>query len=281
MGNVSHHARRYLANLLAYLRIMVNPSTPCARSLLWGFVKITWRRRWRPGYAGDIKAGPYRVSYGSVDHFWWTYREIFVYGQYLPNLPPSATSIIDGGANIGLATLFYKLRFPAAHVDCFEPDARSAAILRRNIDQNHLTHVRIHECALADQARMLTFYSETALRGDTLYSTSRELQKSQRNDATVISEQVPAVALADYLDDGLDILKLDIEGGEGAVLRSIVHKLATVGTTQLEYHWLPDNLLSDVVGPLEEAGHRYRLVADHELRSEAGSGAMIYSSRPK
>ena len=41
--------------------------------------------------------------------------------------------IVDAGANIGIATLWFKQRFPAAHVVALEPEPGNVAILRKNV----------------------------------------------------------------------------------------------------------------------------------------------------
>jgi FkbM family methyltransferase len=42
-------------------------------------------------------------------------------------------AIVDAGANIGIATLWFKKKFPAAHVVALEPEPGNLALLRRNV----------------------------------------------------------------------------------------------------------------------------------------------------
>lgn len=58
--------------------------------------------------------------------------------------------IVDAGANIGAATLWFKLAFPAAHIVAVEPDAANAALLRANTAA--LADIRVVEAAIGSEA---------------------------------------------------------------------------------------------------------------------------------
>jgi FkbM family methyltransferase len=68
-------------------------------------------------------------------------REIFIRRHYLFETDQNAPTIVDAGANIGLATLFIKQRFPRARIIAFEPDPLAFAALQRNIRANALQGV--------------------------------------------------------------------------------------------------------------------------------------------
>jgi len=61
------------------------------------------------------------------------FHQVFAALDYTsPNLPKTARTIVDLGANIGLATVFFALRYPQARILAVEPDAQNFALLARN-----------------------------------------------------------------------------------------------------------------------------------------------------
>jgi len=69
------------------------------------------------------------------------------------------------------------------------------------------------------------------------------------------------VRLRDYLQDPVDMLKLDIEGAEVEVLRDCADRLATVDHVFVEYHSFigQSQLLDDLISVLRSSGYRYYL----------------------
>ena len=57
---------------------------------------------------------------------------IFIDGDYDVPLATPPRTIVDLGSNIGVSILYFKLRFPDAHVIGVEPDPVAFALLRRN-----------------------------------------------------------------------------------------------------------------------------------------------------
>jgi len=62
-----------------------------------------------------------------------TFFDIFVKADYAsPNLPRSAATIVDLGANIGLATVFFGARYPGARLLAVEPEPANYKLLLEN-----------------------------------------------------------------------------------------------------------------------------------------------------
>jgi FkbM family methyltransferase len=72
--------------------------------------------------------------------------------------------ILDCGANIGMATLFFKWLYPNARIDAFEPDPKTFQLLENNVKQNHLTNVATHNCALWDIDGKIDFFVDPLFR---------------------------------------------------------------------------------------------------------------------
>ena len=62
-----------------------------------------------------------------------TFVQIFVSREYdTPDLPNTAEVIVDLGANIGLATVFFGLKYPEARILSIEPEAGNFAVMTAN-----------------------------------------------------------------------------------------------------------------------------------------------------
>jgi FkbM family methyltransferase len=114
-----------------------------------------------------------------------------------------ATVIVDLGANVGLTTLYYAARAPRARIVAVEPNPSNVAILRKNVDVLG-SRVSVLEAAIA------------AVGGEARFDDSREAWGGAISSAGTIT--VRALSLDDLIEqhrlDHIDVLKVDIEGGE-------------------------------------------------------------------
>jgi FkbM family methyltransferase len=123
-----------------------------------------------------------------------------------PAFALSPQLIVDAGANVGFATLFFALRFPAAHIVAIEPEPRNFALLQRNCQG--LPNVTLINAALWPSNAPLQLVGDNMDHWD----------YSFRPAADDASPRVAAVTIADVLAARgaarIDLLKLDIEGAE-------------------------------------------------------------------
>src|SRR5215467_13838161 len=62
------------------------------------------------------------------------FGEIFLRGEYLFASKSPSPVILDCGANIGMASLFFKWLYPQSVVYAFEPDKNTFLMLQKNIE---------------------------------------------------------------------------------------------------------------------------------------------------
>lgn len=130
--------------------------------------------------------------------------------------------LVDAGANIGLFTVFAARRVRNGKVIAFEPVPSMADWLKKNIDLNNLPNIQTETCGLSDHPGVLPIYEiESTHEGlSTLYPGS--LSKSAMTE-------VPVKKLDDVFENygfsRLDIIKIDIEGGELPALRGATQTL--------------------------------------------------------
>jgi FkbM family methyltransferase len=131
--------------------------------------------------------------------------------------PPVA---LDLGANIGLFGVFLLERFPHARITAIEADERNVTVLRLCADANGgARHWRIIPAAAATFNGTIRFVS-----GE--YSLSRIGEEGEPVDAVDV---FPCFA-------GTDIVKIDIEGGEWAILEDLRFSSTPTPAIVLEYH---------------------------------------------
>lgn len=152
------------------------------------------------------------------------YTEIFEKEIYRFRGRSENPLIIDCGSNIGLSVIYFKRLYPQARIVSFEADEEICAVLQRNIERMGYPNVEMHCRAVWSKQTKLAFRSEGADGG-------RLAQGDDSHDQTVA-----AVRLRDYLDEPVDLLKLDIEGAETEVLRDCWDSLEKVDNIFVEYH---------------------------------------------
>jgi FkbM family methyltransferase len=132
-------------------------------------------------------------------------------GDYdLPGLPPDPSVIVDLGANIGLSARFFSRRYPRARIVAYEPDPRSFATAERNLRGLGLLSLR--NLAVAATAGTLRLHR---LAGES-WRTSTVLGDQAEQESFTAG----AVTLDSIIEEleRIDILKIDIEGGEYEVV---------------------------------------------------------------
>ena len=156
--------------------------------------------------------------------------QLYWYGEqgWEPELLPwwrhccqQSQSILELGANVGYFTVQGALAAPSARYVAVEPHPFSRQVCRANLDLNGVSAVRLlAAAAVADPAissvQLLVPAGQLATPTVAFVRTDTELPAEMARDVTVALD-VPAVDVRSLLD-GVDLLKLDVEGQEHALL---------------------------------------------------------------
>lgn len=158
------------------------------------------------------------------------YRQIFVERQYDFALSQSPRTIVDAGANIGLAAVFFANKYPAARIIAIEPDPSNAAVLRRNASR--YPQITVREAALWRAAGQITLTGAPDENDSFRVAAAAGGQPQAR--------AVPAVTVDQIMREAgvteLDLLKLDIEGAEKEVLEHSRPWIQRTGAIMAELH---------------------------------------------
>lgn len=184
------------------------------------------------------------------------YKEIVLHGCYHPHQLSQKPLIIDCGASIGVATVYLATMYSGAHVFAFEPNPESFRYLEQNVSRLRESSVDLFQAALG----------ATTSRADLFMSDSiGSLRASLRSDRTAWTRRisVPVQRLSELLHQlaRIDLVKMDIEGAEFAVL-SELNEAGVLGKPLyyiVEYHNIVDtgpSALGSFVTLLENVGYR-------------------------
>jgi FkbM family methyltransferase len=173
-------------------------------------------------------------------------------------LRPGMT-VVDIGANQGVFTLFCADRVgPAGSVIAFEPDAQMFSALRHNTKANALHWVELHNVALGSEDGQLTLHASRLNRGDNrLVPPTRPGAKHQTAVRVVTLDRILAGRKA-------DLIKLDVQGWEGAVLKGMKELLASAQPPWIHLEICPHLLreagssFDEVHGLLKHHGYSLR-----------------------
>jgi FkbM family methyltransferase len=179
------------------------------------------------------------------------YKAIFEDEIYAFESDTDSPRIVDGGANIGLATLYWKQEFPDARIIAFEPDPEIFETLKRNIEHHACDDVTLVEKGLWSEEGRLEFQPDGADGG----------QMASVAESEVDEESVPVTRLVPYLDERIDMLKLDIEGAEVEVLCDAAGHLGSVQNLFVEWHSYvgKKQRVDEILGVLRQAGFRIHI----------------------
>ncbi len=201
---------------------------------------------------------PVAIRPGTADQS--VFDEVFLAREY--DIDAAApTVIVDAGAHIGLATVFFAERFQGAAVIAIEPEPTNFEVLRKNVSA--YPRVRPIRAGLWSRSTWLRIENPDAATW-----SFRVIESDQPTD-------LPAVSVADVMQlhglDHIDILKMDIEGAEQEVLSHSTDWLSRVGNLMIELH---DRYRPGCTAALESALSGY----DYE-RSQRGNTVVLRNIR--
>ena len=145
----------------------------------------------------------------------------------LPTLRPDF--VIDLGANVGAAALYFGTLYPDAQIASFEPSPSNYRYLVENV--GHFPHIKTFNIGLLDEVREShLFLGENHCLQHSIVPSNNVGEKFE-----VVNLQRALFVLQDIVR-GRGVLKLDTEGCEVPILRDISGLLSFVDVVYVEYH---------------------------------------------
>jgi len=214
------------------------------RHVFWSSTRFLTRTEW--GGTFECSAQDFIQRYLLVFGIW----EPCLTRLLMNRLKPGEV-FIDVGANVGyFAVLASKLVGPEGSVVAIEASPATCALLRKNIELNRLTNVRILNKAVTDRPGYVRIEQPDP---DNLALVCTTWENDRTADAAV-----PADTLKELLTEDewkrARFIKIDIEGGETAVLPTVLKAIDS----------LPQNV--EIVAEL----------SDKTIENERGTGGAVF-----
>ena len=196
---------------------------------------------------GKLEVDGNIISYADLHSFYFQSLQIFRDKAY--NFESSVPNplIIDCGAHIGMASMFFAAYVPGATIHAYEADPEIAAHLQRNLASLKIANVVPHAQAVWIHDRGVEFVTS-------------------HDDSGFVSEggsdvvTLPSVRLRDLLQGrAVELLKIDVEGAEYDLLSDCDGMLGSVNKIVVETHHLQNGpcRLGEMLAVLERNGFRY------------------------
>lgn len=138
-----------------------------------------------------------------------TLRQVFMNIRYEMDLPFEPKTILDGGANVGYASVFFADKYPQAQILSIEPDSGNFEMIEKNTSYyENITPVKSAIWGKSTNLKILNPDME---------KWAFEVGETTEDDP----DSFQAFSISDLIKkqvwENIDILKLDIEGSEASV----------------------------------------------------------------
>ncbi|MBQ6436582.1 FkbM family methyltransferase [bacterium] len=200
------------------------------------------------------------INFEQAEEFRDLKREVLDEGIYWFDTDQEEPVIIDVGAHIGLATLYFKWLYPGAEIWALEPNPQLFALLEQNVSENHLEKVHPLNVAVGRERGMVKFYRDGT---DWQWWSVGSLLPGAWNGEQKVQEEiaVESIKLSDIVQNlsRVDLLKMDIEGVEQRVLLSLKEQLQKIQQIIFEFHPVRGQNLQELLAFLQKNGYQVRL----------------------
>ncbi|HCC68235.1 TPA: hypothetical protein DEP90_03505 [Patescibacteria group bacterium] len=197
----------------------------------------------------QTKLAKYTIKYLNKEEYHHLKNEIFINNSYSFETTKQEPLIIDVGTYIGISILYFKRDFPNSRIIAFEPNPIAVQTLNENLFTNCIDNVEIHESAIWIEDGSKKMYLDKT--GKDRYSVASFVKNAW--DGTIKSEMITVKTekLNKYLNQEVDLLKLDIEGAEQKVLKSIKGYFGNIKNIIFEYHPIKDQDIRKILELLQ------------------------------
>ena len=229
--------------------------------------------------AKQSKLGKFVVNFWNQPEYHDLKREIFGQDTYFFESSSPFPKILDVGAHIGLSALYFKKLYPGAEITCFEPIHSSFELLQQNIFENNLRDVSCWQLAISPSSGPLTLHIDPE---NTSWYSSASIRTGAWNGQQATRKiEVKAATLDQITTQPIELLKLDVEGAEQAILESSQKVLPLIKQLLIEFHPGGNQSLEKISTLLEKNGYSldFRKNGQSVSRQNAKGLFIIHATR--
>jgi FkbM family methyltransferase len=175
-------------------------------------------------------SNPIWLRMGTSD--WPTYKQIFVASEYDIPLNREVKFIIDAGANIGLSAIFFARKYKQATILAIEPEPSNFELLKRNTAP-YPNIIPINSALWSHDTSLDLIDPGTGFWG--FQAASPESTNKGKRLGRISGITVKSL-MELHKTDQVDILKIDIEGGEIEIFENAEQWIKNVSVIIAELH---------------------------------------------
>ena len=215
--------------------------SPIAERLIWRVASNPEQIFMVQGHRMVLASGDGRPTVGMV-------IDVFEEGttRLFQRLVKPGMLVMDVGAHVGYYTLLAARHVgPAGHVYAFEPDSDNHATLLKNIELNGYHNVDVVRKAVSDQVGDAQLYLSATVSGKhSMYQHGLPERGSVAVETTTVDSILEELGWPH-----VDLIKIDVEGAEVAVLDGMIQLLRKSARLNLIMEFMPALLHSAGVAP--------------------------------
>jgi len=163
-----------------------------------------------------------------------TYKQIFIDNEYTFVVKTQPKVIIDAGANIGLASIYFANRYPNAKIIAIEPEQSNFKILKENIAP--YSNIIPIQAALWNKNEQINLVDPGLGKWGFMTESKKSSECLLDNTCHLVTAMTMDKIMEKYSLDKIDILKIDIEGAEKEVFADTSSWIGKVKSIVIELH---------------------------------------------
>jgi FkbM family methyltransferase len=162
------------------------------------------------------------------------FKQVFVDHEYNFDVRRNPKVIVDAGANIGLASIYFSNRFPESKIIAIEPEESNFEILKMNAEPySNIISVR---GALWDENKEINLVDPGFGKWGFMTQEEDIIERSLGEICHIVQGMTVDTIMKDQGIENIDILKLDIEGAEREVFSDSSSWIGKVDSLIIELH---------------------------------------------
>ena len=163
-----------------------------------------------------------------------TYEQVFIEKEYELSVKTPPKVIVDAGANIGLASIYFANKYPEAKIIAIEPEQSNFDLLKENVAP-YANIIPVH-AALWNKNEEINLVDPGLGNWGFMTEMQDSTEKLSANTCHPVTAMTIDKIMSDYNLITIDVLKIDIEGAEREVFSDTSSWIGKVDSIIIELH---------------------------------------------
>ena len=226
-----------------------------------------------------------RISLSNSIPYYFNYKEFFIEDKYKRYFNKKYNNVVDAGSNVGAFTEYLIRNEVSEKIIAIECDSKALKDLKNNFKREY--RVEIIPKALNSTNDPITFYQSpenpvisSAIHPDKLKNHTAGL----KGDNEIIVDTITIANLIEKLGY-IDLLKIDIEGGEYEIIKNVDPSLfKNINNLLIECHFFEEDYLekySNLIKKLSDNGYEVEEYIKDQAVNHKGGSEVIFATKNK